>query len=127
MNRVTDPNPDLLIIQSRDGDVAALGQLLEVYRNYLTVLARVHIGADLQGLFIFFFDIELFRGIGHIRGHADLRLADTISGFGQVPPDHVKPLRIMSLTGYLLRELKGTEGREVDIAGLFRFPLFSQI
>jgi RNA polymerase sigma-70 factor (ECF subfamily) len=38
-----------LLDQARAGDAQALGQLLESYRGYLTVLARVQIGRRLQG------------------------------------------------------------------------------
>lgn len=38
-----------LLDQARTGDAAALGQLLEGYRGYLMLLARVQIGRRLQG------------------------------------------------------------------------------
>jgi RNA polymerase sigma-70 factor (ECF subfamily) len=41
--------PDQLISDARTGDEAALGVLLESYRNYLRVLARIEIGRRLQG------------------------------------------------------------------------------
>jgi RNA polymerase sigma-70 factor, ECF subfamily len=40
--------PDQLIAQARGGDQAALGTLLELYRNYLRLVARSQIGAALQ-------------------------------------------------------------------------------
>src|SRR5262245_9443229 len=39
---------DELLRQARAGDLAALGQALERYRRYLTLLARVEIGRQLQ-------------------------------------------------------------------------------
>jgi RNA polymerase sigma-70 factor (ECF subfamily) len=42
-------DPKQLLDLARGGSVAALGQLLELYRNYLTVLARLQIGQRLQG------------------------------------------------------------------------------
>src|SRR5260221_14072587 len=42
-------DPQLLLIQARGGDEAALGRLLESYSKYLTLLARVQIGRRLQG------------------------------------------------------------------------------
>jgi RNA polymerase sigma-70 factor (ECF subfamily) len=42
------PYPEELLIQARAGDSAALGSLLEMYRHYLTVLARVEIGRQFQ-------------------------------------------------------------------------------
>jgi RNA polymerase sigma-70 factor, ECF subfamily len=41
--------PELLLEQARAGDEAALGRLLELYRNYLTLFARLQIGRRLQG------------------------------------------------------------------------------
>src|SRR5207244_6668558 len=38
-----------LLQEARAGDVAVLGQLLEAYRRYLALLARVQIGQRLQG------------------------------------------------------------------------------
>jgi RNA polymerase sigma-70 factor (ECF subfamily) len=40
--------PEKLLQQARSGDVAARGLLLELYRNYLRVLARALIGQALQ-------------------------------------------------------------------------------
>ena len=40
--------PDLLLAQARAGDVAALGRLLELYRNYLRLSARAMIGQALR-------------------------------------------------------------------------------
>jgi RNA polymerase sigma-70 factor (ECF subfamily) len=49
MNEVVDPNPEALLNRARAGDGPALGRLLESYRTYLVVLARVQIGRRLQG------------------------------------------------------------------------------
>jgi RNA polymerase sigma-70 factor (ECF subfamily) len=47
------PNQDLdresLLDRARGGDVGALGALLELYRPYLTLLARLEVGRRLQG------------------------------------------------------------------------------
>jgi RNA polymerase sigma-70 factor (ECF subfamily) len=43
------PDPELLLRQARTKDGAALGRLLELYRGYLALLARVQIGRRLQG------------------------------------------------------------------------------
>lgn len=42
-------NVERLIEQARGGDGDTLGQLLESYRNYLRLLARIEIGRRLQG------------------------------------------------------------------------------
>jgi RNA polymerase sigma-70 factor (ECF subfamily) len=43
------PLTDELLHRARAGDADARGQLLEAYRGYLTLLARVQLGRDLQG------------------------------------------------------------------------------
>jgi RNA polymerase sigma-70 factor (ECF subfamily) len=42
-------HPDELLREARAGDGAGLGRLLELYRRYLALLARVQIGQRLQG------------------------------------------------------------------------------
>jgi RNA polymerase sigma-70 factor (ECF subfamily) len=43
------PDPEQLLNLARAGSGQALGQLLEVYRNYLALLARLQIGRRIQG------------------------------------------------------------------------------
>jgi RNA polymerase sigma-70 factor (ECF subfamily) len=42
------PDPEQLLQDARKSDASALGRLLELYRSYLTLLARVEIGRRLQ-------------------------------------------------------------------------------
>src|SRR5438552_8419126 len=42
-------DPERLLQEARGGDAVAVGRLLELYRRYLTLLARVQIGQRLQG------------------------------------------------------------------------------
>lgn len=49
MSNKVSPDTEALLDQARAGDTQALGLLLESYRAYLTVLARVQIGRRLQG------------------------------------------------------------------------------
>lgn len=49
MSAANAPNLDELLACSRTDDAAARGQLLEMYRGYLKLLARVQIGKRLQG------------------------------------------------------------------------------
>lgn len=44
----TSLTPDQLLLQARSGSAEHLGQLLELYRCYLRLLARVEIGQSLQ-------------------------------------------------------------------------------
>jgi RNA polymerase sigma-70 factor (ECF subfamily) len=50
MPRMSAPDPilELLVTQARAGDKAALGRLLELYRNYLRIIARSLIRPPLQ-------------------------------------------------------------------------------
>lgn len=48
MSRI-HPEVGQLLCQARAGDGPALGRLLELYRNYLTLLAQLQIGRRLQG------------------------------------------------------------------------------
>jgi RNA polymerase sigma-70 factor (ECF subfamily) len=49
MPRDADPDPEQLLRLARSGNAVALGRLLEMYRNYLALLARLHIGRRLRG------------------------------------------------------------------------------
>jgi RNA polymerase sigma-70 factor (ECF subfamily) len=49
MNETADTDPEQLLILARKDQSAALGRLLEHYRHYLALLARVQIGRRLQG------------------------------------------------------------------------------
>jgi RNA polymerase sigma-70 factor, ECF subfamily len=49
MSEAAEPAPEQLLGLAKQGDSAALGRLLESYRAYLRVLARVQIGRHLQG------------------------------------------------------------------------------
>lgn len=42
------PSPEQLLRLAKSGDPAALAELLDLYRNYLSILARVHIDVTLQ-------------------------------------------------------------------------------
>src|SRR5438128_3073538 len=46
---LVDPAPEQLLHRAKTGEAPALGTLLELYRAYLLVLARVQIGRRLQG------------------------------------------------------------------------------
>src|SRR5262245_34379675 len=49
MHIADDPDPDLLLATARAGDGQARGRLFELYRNYLSLLARVQLGRQLRG------------------------------------------------------------------------------
>src|SRR5947208_6570150 len=49
MNTSDSQDPEQFLGLAREGSGPALGQLLELYRNYLSLLARLQIGQRLQG------------------------------------------------------------------------------
>ena len=49
MSCSAEPDPEQLLQLARIGDGQALGRLLEVYRNYLTLLAELQIDRRIQG------------------------------------------------------------------------------
>jgi RNA polymerase sigma-70 factor (ECF subfamily) len=49
MDHPDRPDAEQLLRRAGDGDTGSLGALLERYRNYLTLLARLQIGRRLQG------------------------------------------------------------------------------
>jgi RNA polymerase sigma-70 factor (ECF subfamily) len=49
MSSKAGPDPEQLLAQARGGSGFALGQLLELYRSYLALLARLQISRRLQG------------------------------------------------------------------------------
>jgi RNA polymerase sigma-70 factor (ECF subfamily) len=49
MNQTADPHPKELLSAARTGNGPALGRLLEAYRRYLLLLARLEIDRRLQG------------------------------------------------------------------------------
>jgi RNA polymerase sigma-70 factor (ECF subfamily) len=48
MNMAGEPDPEQLVALAQGGSAPALGQVLELYRDYLTLLARLQISRRLQ-------------------------------------------------------------------------------
>jgi len=48
MHAAAQPDPETLIQHARAGDQVAIGQLLSIYRQYLKLLARLHIDRRMQ-------------------------------------------------------------------------------
>jgi RNA polymerase sigma-70 factor (ECF subfamily) len=75
-----DCDPEQLLALARAGDGQARGRLLEIYRNYLALLARHQIGRRLQGK-IDASDLvqeafmEAHRDFGQFRGNTEVELA----------------------------------------------------
>jgi RNA polymerase sigma-70 factor (ECF subfamily) len=99
-------NPDRLIHDARLGNDAALGTLLELYRNYLRLLARIEIGRRLQGK-LDASDLvqetftEAHRNFGLFRGADEPQL---VSWLRQI---------LAAKVANLVRHYFGTQGRDV--------------
>jgi RNA polymerase sigma-70 factor (ECF subfamily) len=71
-----NPDPEQLLRLAQAGDQRALGQLLELYRNYLALLARLQIGRRLQGKadasdVVQETFLKAHRHFGQFRGHTE--------------------------------------------------------
>lgn len=100
-----EPDPELLLRRARDGSSGALGQLLEHYREYLALLARVQIDKRLQG------KIDPSDLVQETFAEA----SRAFHGFlGKTEPELVHWLRRMmaTRTGKLVRRYYGTQQRD---------------
>ena len=102
------PNPELLLQEARAGDADTLGRLLELYRRYLALLARVQIGKRLQGK-VDASDIvqetflDAHRNFAHFRGASEAQL---IHWLRQI---------LAAKLADLLRRYLGAQGRDVRL------------
>jgi RNA polymerase sigma-70 factor (ECF subfamily) len=101
-------NPEQLLHAAQAGDGATLGRLLELYRRYLALLARVQIGQRLQGKvdasdLVQETFLEAHRNFAQFRGTSEGEL--------------VRWLRQILATNLadLLRRYLGTQGRDVRL------------
>jgi RNA polymerase sigma-70 factor (ECF subfamily) len=79
MNQSTNTTPEDLLRRARAGDDQALGQLLELYRNYLELLARLQLGRRLQGKvdpsdLVQETFLEAYAAFGQLRGSTEAEL-----------------------------------------------------
>jgi RNA polymerase sigma-70 factor (ECF subfamily) len=100
--------PEHLLRSARAGDAAVLGRLLEGYRRYLTLLARVQIGQRLQGKvdpadLVQETFLEAHRNFGRFQGSSE--------------PQLVRWLRQILATRLadLVRRYLGAQGRDVRL------------
>jgi RNA polymerase sigma-70 factor (ECF subfamily) len=102
------PEPEPLLQAARAGDVTSRGQLLEIYRRYLTLLARVQIGQRLQGKV----DAEDLVQETFLEAH---RSFDRFQGASE--GELVRWLRqiLAGNLADLLRRYLGTQGRNVRL------------
>ena len=101
-------DPEHLLLEARAGDVATLGGLLELYRRYLTLLAREQIGQRLQSK-VDASDIvqetflEAHRNFARFRGTGE---AEFLAWLRQI---------LAARLADVLRRYLGTQGRNVRL------------
>jgi RNA polymerase sigma-70 factor (ECF subfamily) len=108
MQETADSSPGRLLQHARAGDGPALGQLLERYRAYLLVLARVQIGRRLQGK-VDASDVVQEAFLGAHRDFPQFR--------GATANEFAAWLRqiLASLLANLVRHYHGTQRRDVRL------------
>src|SRR5271165_686716 len=102
------PDPEQLMDLARAGNGAALGQLLELYRSYLGLLARLQIGRRLQGKvdaadLVQDTFLEAHRHFPEFRGVSE---AELVSWLRQI---------LAGLLGNLVRRYLGAKRRDVRL------------
>lgn len=108
MPSTVDPHPEQLLQQARTGDGSALGRLLELYRHYLTLLARLQISRRLQSKvdaadLVQETFLKAHRHFGQFRGTVE---AEFVSWLRQILAGNV---------ANLVRHYYGTQGRDVRL------------
>jgi len=108
MREDANPDPEQLLQQAKAGDQEALGQMLERYRSYLAVLARVQIGRRLQGK-VDASDVVQEAFLGASRDFPQFR--------GRTEKEFLSWLRqvLASLLANLVRHYQGTQRRDVRL------------
>jgi RNA polymerase sigma-70 factor (ECF subfamily) len=116
MSAAADASQEQLLGLARQGDTAALGQLLESYRAYLRVLARVQIGRHLQGK-VDASDVAQEACLGAYRDFPQFR--------GTTEKELLAWLRqiLASLLANLVRHYHGTKRRDVRLERQLAFDL----
>jgi RNA polymerase sigma-70 factor (ECF subfamily) len=101
-------NAEELLHRARAGDAPAVGQLLELYRAYLVMLARVQIGRRLQGK-VDASDVVQEACLGACRDFPQFR--------GTTEKEFLAWLRqiLASLLANLVRHYQGTKRRDVRL------------
>jgi RNA polymerase sigma-70 factor (ECF subfamily) len=108
MTKVVDQDPDQLLHRARAGEAPALGTLLELYRAYLLVLARVQIGRRLQGK-VDASDVVQEAFLGACRDFPQFRGTTTKEFLGWLRQI------LASLLANLVRHYQGTQRRDVRL------------
>jgi RNA polymerase sigma-70 factor (ECF subfamily) len=105
---VADLHPEQLLHRARTGDGQALGQLLDLYRNYLTLLTRLQISRRLQSKvdaadLVQETFLKAYRNFGQFRGTSE---GELMGWLRQILAANV---------ANLVRHYYGTRGRDVRL------------
>ncbi len=108
MAKSVPPDPEQLLILARAGRCSALGQLLESFRAYLTLLARVQVSRRLQGKvdaadLVQETFLEAYRTFAQFRGTTEGELASWLR--------HI----LASHAAMMVRRYLGTRRRDVRL------------
>jgi RNA polymerase sigma-70 factor (ECF subfamily) len=108
MTIVADLHPEQLLHRARTGDGQALGQLLDLYRNYLTLLTRLQISRRLQSKvdaadLVQETFLKAYRNFGQFRGTSE---GELVGWLRQILAANV---------ANLMRHYYGTRGRDVRL------------
>jgi RNA polymerase sigma-70 factor, ECF subfamily len=108
MTIAAGPNPEEILRLARSGDGPALGQLLELYRNYLILLAQLQISRRLQSKvdaadLVQETFLKAHRRFGQFRGETEVEL---VVWLRQI---------LASNVANLVRHYFGTQGRDVRL------------
>src|SRR5579864_1333246 len=100
--------PEDLLREAKAGDAATLGHLLEMYRRYLSLLARVQIGKRLQGKvdasdLVQETFLEAHRNFARFRGKSE---GELVCWLRQILATNLADV---------LRRYLGTQGRDVRL------------
>jgi RNA polymerase sigma-70 factor (ECF subfamily) len=101
-------DPGQMILEARAGGEAGIGPLLELYRNYLRLLARIEIGRRLQGKvdasdLVQDTFLDAHRNFARFRGSDEPQLVSWLR--------HILAAKVANL----LRHYLGTQGRDVRL------------
>jgi RNA polymerase sigma-70 factor (ECF subfamily) len=108
MTHESSEDPVQLLGRARDGNTVALGRVLELYRRYLAILARLQIGRCLQGKvdpadLVQDTFLEAHRHFGEFRGNSE---AELVAWLRQI---------LAGLTANLVRHYFGAKRRDVRL------------
>src|SRR6266446_4988842 len=108
MSNLADLDHEQLLRQAKAGEAPALGRLLERYRAYLRLLARVQIGRRLQGKVDASDVVQeaclgAYRDFPQFRGSTEKELLGWLRGI------------LASLLANLVRHYQGTKARDVRL------------